>query len=212
MWPAGFAFVVAVSGVVASKTGAARNRYNRVARTAHHLVHAWNAAGGSARTLADAFREAAGGEPTGSVPEALLHVAETAGTPEFAAPRLVARLHQFFEETWVHVPSAADALEAGDLDAFGAVVARSQMGAESALDNQTDETVRLCLIARELGAVAASAFGAGFGGSVWAMVSDADAERFASSWRDRYVTLFPEVAHRAQVFTTHPSAPAFEAI
>ena len=90
--------------------------------------------------------------------------------------------------------------------------ARSQHGAELALENQITETVRLCSLARELGAVASSAFGAGFGGSVWAMLPDAHAERFASRWRDRYVKLFPNVAHRAQVFTTHPSAPAFEAV
>ncbi|MBP6774476.1 MAG: hypothetical protein KA154_15880 [Gemmatimonadaceae bacterium] len=212
VWPAGYAFVIAVSGVVAAKTGAARDRYNRVARTAHHLVHAWNAAGGTARTLADVCREAAGGEPTGEAPEELLRVARNAGTAEFTAAQLEARVRQFVDESWVHVPAAADALDAGRLDSFAEVVARSQHGAELALENQITETVRLCSLARELGAVASSAFGAGFGGSVWAMLPDAHAERFASRWRDRYVKLFPNVAHRAQVFTTHPSAPAFEAV
>lgn len=210
-WPDDHVFVVGVSGVVAAKTGAARDRYNRVARTAHHMVHAWNARGGTARTLADAFREAAGGEPT-AVPEALRHAAFESATDEFPAARLEARLEQFFAETWHHVPSAADALAAGDLITFGDVVAASQRGAEVALDNQIPETIQLVSQARDLGAVAASAFGAGFGGSVWAMVPAAEADRFSSRWRDRYVKAFPHVSHRVQLFQTRPSAPAFELV
>nr|MCU0626997.1 hypothetical protein [Gemmatimonadaceae bacterium] len=41
-WPADHAFVVAVSGVTAEKSGDARDRYNRVSRTITHLLDAWN--------------------------------------------------------------------------------------------------------------------------------------------------------------------------
>ena len=212
LWPSDHVFVVFVSGVVAAKTGAARERYNNVARTAHHIVHAWNAQGGSARTLADAFREAVGGEPIGGIPESLRRVAVSSATAEFSAMHLEARLELFHAETWRHVPDAAKALVQGDLSRFGEIVAASQRGAETALENQIVETIQLVTLAKDLGAVAASAFGAGFGGSVWAMIPDSDAERFASRWRDRYLKLFPHVAHRMQVFPTRPSAPAFEAI
>ena len=57
----------------------------------------------------------------------------------------------------------------GDLDAFGALVDRSQALAESLLGNQVLQTIHLASSARQLGAVAASAFGAGFGGSVSAL-------------------------------------------
>ena len=211
-WPSDHVFVIGVSGVVASKTGAARDRYNRVARTAHHLVHAWNAQGGSASTLCDAFTEAAGGEPAAVLPSQLLRVAELAADQEFSAAQLEARLHQFYAETWQHVPDAAEALARRDLSAFAVSVAASQRGAEQALDNQIPETVQLVTLARETGAVAASAFGAGFGGSVWAMIPEVDAERFASRWRDRYLKQFPHVASRVQVFATKPSAPAFELV
>ena len=59
--------------------------------------------------------------------------------------------------------------------AFGDLVDRSQQLAERRLGNQVPETIELARSARELGARAASAFGAGFGGSVWALVSRADA-------------------------------------
>ena len=193
-------------------TGAARERYNNVARTAHHIVRVWNAQGGSTLTLADAFREAVGGEPVGGIPESLRRVAVSSATAEFSATHLEARLEQFHAETWRHVPDAAEALTRGDLSRFGEIVAASQRGAETALENQIAETVQLVSLAKDLGAVAASAFGAGFGGSVWAMIPESDAERFASRWRDRYLKLFPHVAHRMQVFPTRPSAPAFEAI
>lgn len=158
------------------KTGAARDRYNRVARTAHHLVHAWNAAGGTAHTWRTCVSEAAGG-PTGEAPEELLRVARNAGTAEFTAAQLEARVRQFVDESWVHVPAAADALDGrGSMRLLRSL--RSQRRAELALENQITETVRLCSLARELGAVASSAFGAGFGGSVWAMLPDAHAERF----------------------------------
>ena len=210
-WPDDHVFVVGVSGVVAAKTGAARERYNRVARTAHHIVDAWNAQGGSARTLRQVFVEASGGD-SAELPDALLRTAHEAANDEFTRAQLEARLRQFHAETWHHVPEAADAIAQGDLTRFSSIVAASQRGAEAALENQISETIQLVGIARELGAVASSAFGAGFGGSVWAMVHEDEAERFASRWRDRYLKLFPQAASRMQVFETRPGAPAFESV
>lgn len=219
-WPADHLFVVAVSGVVAAKTGAAKDRYNRASRTAQQLVAAWRArAGGSARTLREAFEEAAGGPDPADVPEALRAAAVGAATAEFPAAHLEGRLRQFFDETWRWVPAAGNALEAAAgqpagaaaaLAAFGDAVAASQRGAEAALENQIPETVTLVRLARELGAVAASAFGAGFGGSVWAMVPRADADRFMARWRARYLEAFRGRARRAQFFPSAPGGAAFE--
>jgi galactokinase len=210
-WPVSHTFVVGVSGVVAAKTGAAKERYNRAARTAHRLVDAWNATGGvQVRTLREAFLAAAGDGPLDEIPPALVTAAEAAATSEFSAAHLVARLGQFFDETFVIVPRAAEALAEGELTAFGKLVDLSQAGAERALENQIAETVHLQRYARELGATAASAFGAGFGGAVWAMVPTADAERFASRWRERYLRTHHSASHRALFFTTAPSPPAFE--
>lgn len=213
-WPADHCFVVGVSGVVAAKTGAAKERYNRASRTARQLVDGWHAhAGGRARTLREAFEEAAGSATPTDVPEALRAAAVAAATEEFSAAHLEGRLRQFFDETWRWVPQAGEALQAAAHDrsalaAFGAAVAASQRGAEAALENQVPETVTLVRQALELGAVAASAFGAGFGGSVWAMVPTASAGAFAERWRARYQKAFR--GRRAQFLVTPPGGAAFE--
>jgi galactokinase len=213
-------FVIGVSGVVAAKTGAARERYNRAARTAQHLVRAWNAARPSSTAEAQVLRQAfeaawqAEGHDQSSVarevPLLLLDAVRRSATTEFPERHLVSRLEQFFDETWHFVPNAADALSAQDLTAFGAIVDRSQAGAERALENQVAETVHLQRYARELGAHAASAFGAGFGGSVWALVPVSETARFVSRWREKYRRAHPTAGGRSQFFVTAASVPAFE--
>ena len=161
-WPSDYIFVIGVSGIVAAKSGAARERYNRVARTAHRIVDAWNLSmKDSARTLYDATLSAAGGAPSDEPPLALIDAARAGANDEFRADRLEARVRQFHEETFVSVPGAAAALAAGDLDSFGRFVATSQAGAERALDNQIPATIALVSLAKELGAVASERFRCG---------------------------------------------------
>jgi len=210
-WPRGYEFVIGVSGVVAAKTGAAKERYNRAARTVRRLVHTWNRCHGStASTLASVFQEAAGNEPFGEVPPELQKMATEGADAEFTSEHLARRLRQFHDETYRLVPRAADALARDALGEFGEMVAASQQGAERALENQIPETIDLVRSAKELGAVASSAFGAGFGGSVWAMIPLASADRFVSEWRDRYAAEHRGPSRRSQFFATAPSAPAFE--
>ena len=68
---------------------------------------------------------------------------------------------------------------------------------------QIADTSPLPRMARRLGADAASAFGAGFGGSVWALVPERDAERFCTAWRSAYEGEFPMLASRASFFRSH---------
>ena len=102
------------------------------------------------------------------------------------------------------MPAAADELARGDLHGFGRTVARSQQLAEERLHNQVPETVTLARTAREHGAWAASAFGAGFGGSVWALVDQPDARAFLDRWQNAYRTECPAAAPRARFFLTMP--------
>jgi galactokinase len=106
----------------------------------------------------------------------------------------------------VLVPRAHLALREGDLDAFAATVADSQRLAETHLGNQVPETVALVDHALGLGAQAASAFGAGFGGSVWALVPTADADGFATAWMDRYRAT-GQAPETASALVTRPGAP-----
>jgi galactokinase len=212
-FPDSLRFVIGVSGVVAAKSGGAKERYNRAARTAHHLVDAWNHASGMhVNTLAEAFEAAwiAHGGNTGDVPHELVDAVRVAANREFSAEQLEARLHQFHDETWRFVPAAAQAFADGNPARFGDIAAASQAGAERALENQIAETIGLVTLAKDHGAIAASAFGAGFGGSVWALVSASDVDMFCERWLAAYQRAFPVVAHRGQMFDTFPSPSAFE--
>jgi galactokinase len=210
-WPDDYVFIVAVSGVVAAKSGAARDRYNRVARTAHRIVDAWNRQSTvSARTLHDTFVQAGGASADAGLPAALVQAVREHADVEFPASILEARLRQFQDEAYRIVPEAAAALATMDLTRFGELVAQSQLGAEDALGNQVAATSSLVATAHTLGAVAASAFGAGFGGSVWAMVPRSDADAFSARWRERYMRSYTGSTARTHFFVTGPSAPAFE--
>lgn len=201
-WPHGQRLAIAVSGVRANKIGSARDRYNRTAGALRALLDAWNRAEGTnLRSVAAALESGHGAR------EGFARLA-TAGVGGFEPRYLLGRFQQFLDETEVVVPTAANALAQGDLRAFAAAVARSQSGAETGLQNQVPETIALARIALIHNAVAASAFGAGFGGAVWAMVPERFADSFLADWRQDYLSAFPERATDARFFWTRPGAPA----
>jgi galactokinase len=208
--PADHVFVVATSGVRAEKAGSALEAYNRLARQTRRLVELWR------EHAAHPPSDAAGDDTLGAIlasgPHALDRLrdvvrAQAGAGAATGADALLRRLDQFVAETDQIIPRAATALERGDLATFGSEVARSQDLAERVLDNQIPETSGLVDMARERGAVAASAFGAGFGGSVWALVRGDEAAAFQHAWRAAYVQRFPERAESCTVFVTH-AAPA----
>lgn len=121
---------------------------------------------------------------------------------------LTKRLTAFVTESETVIPQAIKALQAGDVEAFGKAADLSQRNADEQLGNQIVETNRLQGLARELGASASAGFGAGFGGSVWALVRTDEAEAFADKWLAAYVGEFPEVAERASTIVTRPGGPA----
>ncbi len=197
--PAEVTFVVAVSGVVAQKTAGAREAYNRAASLSAAILAEWRVLTG--RSDATLF------EATASGPDACKHLREAlgSGASDFTAEALRARLDQFVDESLVLVPTAFEALKASDLAAFGRAVDRSQGGAEKGLGNQVEETIELPRLARSLGAHAASAFGAGFGGSVWALVSRTEVEGFKTAWEREYRRHYDHPA--AKFFLTDAGPP-----
>ena len=202
-FPPGRTFVVAYSGVAAEKASGALARYNEAALAVQRIVAVWNQALGRTDTsLADAVA---------SAPAAADHIRALlrgSSADDFTPQRLLDRFDQYMAESYDIIPRAADAFRRADLAALGEIVDRSQRSAESLLGNQVAETIALARLARERGADAASAFGAGFGGSVWSLVAAADANRFAASWRDAYNQLFPAAAERAKFFVTGPGPGA----
>nr|WP_306468483.1 hypothetical protein [Actinomyces sp. 186855] len=204
-FPEDWAFVVGVSGVAAEKTGAALEDYNRGPLTLRRVLARWNEATGRsdafvAQAVASLIGEATGEQPAGDPAlEELLSLTERGYERR--------RVEQLLEESLVLVPAGAAAIAAGDA-AVGEVLARSHALAASHLLNQVPETNALVDLAREMGAVGASAFGAGWGGSTYAIVPRRDAEDFATQWLERYRAAFPEAGARASTIVTRPGPSA----
>lgn len=192
--PDGHCFVIGVSGVAAEKTGAALELYNRVSWGAREIVRRYNEANGTDFVKLASLVDQADKD----------QIAAVVADDDY----LAGRFEQFVVESTELIPLAFEALGRGDLDAFSAATARSFAGAVKGLGNQVPETMALVDMALSIGAVASSAFGAGFGGSVWAMVPDQDAEGFAAEWLARYQQQFPEPGAGASVLITRPSAGA----
>jgi galactokinase len=201
--PPGHTFVVASSGIAATKTGNARDQYNRASLLVGDIVRRWCAiTGRSDATLQDALC---------SSPDAADRVRRLLAAADdgpYSAADLQRRFEHFILENGELVPEAARALAAGDVSAFGAAADASQHAAEHLLGNQVPETVALARLARECGAAGASAFGAGFGGSVWALVEVASADRFTAAWREGYHRVAHPRAAARSVFFVSGAGPA----
>ena len=173
--PDDWRFVLAPSIVRSSKTGAEKDAYNRLARGAQALLELWNAGDRPASSIAAAIA---------SDPEAadrLRHRVRASSVAGWSTDALEKRLDHFIRED-ARAPQALDAFRAMDAVRLGELSAGSQADAEHLLGNQVPETSELARSARALGAFASCSFGAGFGGSVWALVPRAEAESFAARW------------------------------
>ncbi|HZD32363.1 MAG TPA: galactokinase family protein [Candidatus Angelobacter sp.] len=192
-------FVIGISGVIADKTGSAKASYNRASLGIRSILDIWRSASGSnAPTLAAA---ATSSPDNPDQIRAALRASNSGDTTW-----LLNRFDQFLLESEAIIPRAADALARTDLVTFGKLVDESQAAAANLLDNQVPETVWLAREARTLGAYAASTFGAGFGGSVWALVRGETAEDFSRRWQHAYRTCEHAAACRSQFFIS-PAGP-----
>lgn len=154
---------------------------------------------------------------------------------------LVQRFVHFYNESEYFVPAAAFALSRKKYDLLGAVVDSSHCGAVNLLRNQTEETAWLPLWARckehalqlspllvvdmqdvadhltnnsrRIIALASSAFGAGYGGSCWALVYRHEAHEFARQWQTAFEERFPPTKQINEVvrefFVADPGPGAF---
>jgi galactokinase len=180
--PDGWRFVLTPSGVRASKTGDAKDKYNRLSAGSDALLALWNDNHGAAAvSLAGALASDAGAA------DRLREIVRRSQAPGWTPAGLERRLDHFIAEDTRVVP-ALEAFRNGDAQALGSLSRQSQEDAERLLGNQVKETIALAKSARDRGAFAASSFGAGFGGSVWALVSADTAAEFSRRWhRDAFV-------------------------
>ncbi|HEX3134308.1 MAG TPA: galactokinase, partial [Planctomycetota bacterium] len=190
-WPDDLVLTVAVSGVLAEKTSAARAHFNRVADRARAAATAWNLATGRS----DA-----------SIGAAAIACGASAVLSAITDADLRLRAEQTIIETTEVVPGAVAALAAGDLARFGALTVRSQAMAGTHLQNQIPETIALVASAHLHGAVAASAFGAGFGGAVWAAFRRG--HDGADAWIADYRRRFPQHSSVASLHRITPGPGA----
>ena len=201
--PADWTFVIASSGVQADKADSVKDRYNRAADGVRALHAIWNKhAAAPARSLADAL--ASHPDATSLLKSRL----EPTGDGRFSVADLRQRLEHFLRET-ARAPQAATAFRVGDAATIGALATDSQREADELLGNQIPETILLAKLAREHGAFASSSFGAGFGGSVWALVPAADAPAFGERWVGAFERAMPHVGKVAW-FAARPGPPAAE--
>lgn len=192
VFPQTHAFVVASSGVSAEKTGAAKDRYNRLSAMVKDVVSASE----RKTTLAEMIEEFGIDDVRSRV---------RGMRSAFTTQELLNRVEQFYTESFEIIPTACDLLADGKIDQLGDIIDRSQKNAERFLGNQIDETIFLQRSAREIGAVASSAFGAGFGGSVYAIVRNNDADEFREEWQLLYTDRHPHNSDACEFFVTRPS-------
>jgi galactokinase len=218
VFPDDLTFVIASSGAIAEKTGAAMGSYNNAAFLARDCTGAWNkATNNTAAFLAQACTQAEGShdEKLASMAAEIAkfdkgNFPEIEGEPKWAADVLVPRFEQFYRESEVLVPEFAAAIKASDHAALAAVAEESQRRTDEQLKNLVPETQWLPQAARENGAIAASAFGAGFGGSVWAIVEKSKAADFMGAWKAAYEGNFDAAKNPAcRFFTMVPGPGAF---
>ena len=192
-FPEEYAFVVASSGVAAEKTGNARTLFNRVSAMVSEITSAF----GNGLTLAEMIEEF-------GLDKVLRNVRQMRS--KFTTRELLGRVEQFRIENFEIIPAVSEQLAREQFDDIGDMIDLSQENAERFLGNQIAETSFLQRSAREIGTVAASAFGAGFGGSVYSIVKAGEAKSFADEWRRTYLSKFPQRTHASDFFVTRPAA------
>jgi len=200
-WPSDHLFAVCFSGVRAEKTREALERYNLAARRAREAAAACSRAWKTNLSHLAAVLEAAearyGGRASFTIARGLV------GTPRDL--HLAGRVRQFMLEERRHIPEAERALCRRDMASFGRMISLSHAASRRHLANIVPEVDFLQRSAVRLGALGASGFGAGFGGSVLAVVSASGADEFVQRWRESYAAAYPGESAEAAFFTTTPS-------
>jgi galactokinase len=194
--PPAWMFVIASSGVAAKKTGAAKDAYNRLSFLVRTLLDLWNAT----EPRQPSLHAVLSSSPRAA--ERLTALVRARSATEPSALDLEKRLTHFRTED-ARIPEAVRAFRSAECERISTLSDDSQSDAERLLQNQVPETIALARSARTLGAFGASGFGAGFGGSVWALVKKSEATDFAARWLAEYRAAFPG-RESATVFVAPP--------
>ena len=201
--PESWTFVLASSGIAAEKAGRAQAQYNRASLGVRALIDLWRTHVGPIGSLTEVLSADPDAESR------LRSVVDQFATGDFSREILHIRLTHFARE-YPRVAQAAAAFASADAARLGALASVSHEDADMLLCNQLPETNALVALAVKHGAIAASAFGAGFGGSVWAIVNTNDpaaVTEFGDHWLAAYRAAFPDRAGLSLWFPARPGAP-----
>ncbi|HMA62988.1 MAG TPA: galactokinase family protein [bacterium] len=203
--PDEYVFVIASSGVDAEKTGTAMGKYNRASNLVQKISELWTEKTGyDDASLFDAVNRSEDSVKT------IKKIINNYENNKYDAKDLTDRFDQFYIENFKIIPKAAKSLDQDNFDEFGKLVDRSQSLTTYKLKNQVPETEYLAREARRLGAIAASAFGAGFGGSVWTLIEKQKAGEFIEKYKKNYGILYPEASQSSEFFIANPGPSAFD--
>jgi galactokinase len=193
--PGGWRFVVAHSLVRAEKSGAAREAYNERTRQCAEAL--------------EPVRSALGEDDAAGYPE-LLEAHGPGAVMDAARAALDGVLLRRFRHVVTEgrrTGEAKSALEAGDLEGFGALMDSSHASLRDDYDVSVPELDLLAETAREAGAVGARLTGAGFGGCVVALCRDGEDATVMRVLEERYYAGRPDagIARSDRLFTVAPS-------
>jgi len=183
-WPEDWALLIGFSGVRAEKTKSAREKFNAASRRAVRAVESFNEARSTHHSL-------------------LRDLPQTAA---FADSEIEDRVRQFFEEETRYMPAAIAALRGHDVGGFGEQLNLSHRASARLLGNVAPQVDALQKSALSLGAAGATCFGAGFGGSLYAVTAAERAEEIGRAWQALYASTHPEESREASFFRTRPSS------
>jgi len=207
--PEDLTYVILYSGARAEKTGEALYKYNLTARRARLVVDQYNQAYGTKhRLMRDIIEE---NRPIGvdatfaKVNQATLHYKEK--DQELDLP---GRFCQFYLEDQEFIPEATRALASRDYKSLAKVTNLSHNASKTYLWSIEPEIDYLKKEALRLGALAASGFGAGFGGSAYSLIWADEAQEFIRRIKESYMKRFPRYADITSFFQAYPSAGACE--
>jgi galactokinase len=187
--------VTAYSGKVAEKTKTAMKEYNRLSGRASLCVEALNRMySGSKRLLREFYGE------TGSHMRADRAFADLAGVGE----DLAERAYQFFREEHI-MEKAVASMKSRNIAEYGRLINESHELSKLYLKNIVEEVDFLKESANRLGAYGATGFGAGFGGSCYAVVDRSRADGFLGKWKQQYLKRFPQYDGKAR-FDRYPAS------
>ncbi|RKX97558.1 MAG: hypothetical protein DRP54_08975, partial [Spirochaetes bacterium] len=116
--------------------------------------------------------------------------------------RLARRAYQFFKECYLTY-RAVESVKCKDAEEYGKIINLSHDLSRDYLENIVPEIDFLKGSAFGLGAMGATGFGAGFGGSCYALIEKSRAEKFIDEWQDVYLKKYPEYSDIAQ-FDIYP--------